>query len=184
MARNARLQGNTVLPKEQWYTYYLNPFELLNPPDDDFDAKTLQKRKKSLLRKIDLEDGVVSWLSGVRIDKSSAIRACEELNDEDKWVFHWYVFQNKPLLAFLCRGSHEHFLVDEEDSPLDIIEILDEEGNGFREWLSEPFAEQFDRVLARAIDARNLVVLECLLDGRRWVGPHMPISALRMREGS
>jgi hypothetical protein len=122
------------------------------------------------LQEIELEDGSVPWLPGVSIDKSRAMGVCEELNDEDKRAFHWYVFQNRPLLAFLCQGSHEHFLVDEEDSPLDIIEILDEEAKGFREWLSEPFAAQFDRVLSKAIDARNLVVLECLLDGRRWVG--------------
>jgi hypothetical protein len=118
---------------------------------DDLDAKTLQRLKKSLLQEIDLEDGAVSWLPGVSIDKSRAISVCEELNDEDDRAFHWYVFQNKPLLGFLCRGSHEHFLVDEEDSPLDIIEILDEEGVGFREWLSEPFAAQYDRVLSRVL---------------------------------
>ena len=92
------------------------------------------------MQEIDLEDGAISWLPGVSIDKSRAISVCEELNDEDKRAFHWNVFQNKPLLAFLCQGSHEHFLVGEQNSPLDIIEILDEEENGFREWLSEPFA--------------------------------------------
>ena len=66
------------------------------------------------LQEIDLEDGAISWLPGVSIDKSRAIGVCEELNDQDKRAFHWHVFQNKPLMAFLCQGSHEHFLVDEE----------------------------------------------------------------------
>jgi hypothetical protein len=72
---------------------------------DEFDAKTLQRLKKSLLQEVELEDGAVSWLSGVSIDKSRAIGVCEELNDEDKRAFHWYVFQNKPLLAFLFSAG-------------------------------------------------------------------------------
>ncbi|RON13056.1 tetratricopeptide repeat protein [Pseudomonas frederiksbergensis] len=173
LASNARLQGDTLLPKEQWYTHYLNPFELLNPPNnldlDDFDSKAMQRLKKSLLQEIDLEDGIVSWIPGITIDKSKAIGVCEELNNERKRAFHWYVFQNKPLLAFLCKGAHEHFLVDELESHLDTIELLNNEDNGFREWLSDIFASQFDRVLSKVIDSRNFIVLECLLDGRRWV---------------
>ena len=170
-----RLQDETLLPKDQWYSDYLNPFELLNPQDDldldDLDSKTLQRLKKSLLQEIDLEDGSVSWMSNATIDKSRAIGVCTELNDDSKRVFHWHVFQNKPLLDFLCKGSHEHFLVDEQEHKVDIIELLDDKKNGFQEWLSEPFTYQFDRVLSKAIDSRNLVVLECLLEGRRWVSP-------------
>jgi tetratricopeptide (TPR) repeat protein len=175
LTREVRLQNETLLPKDQWYSDYLNPFELLNPQDDldldDLDSKTLQKLKKSLLQEIDLEDGSVSWMPNATIDKSRAIGVCAELNDDRKRVFHWQVFQNKPLLDFLCKGSHEHFLVDEQDDKLDIIELLEDKKNGFQEWLSEPFTYQFDRVLSKAIDSRNLVVLECLLEGRRWVSP-------------
>jgi len=43
--------------------------------------------------------------------------------------------------------------------------------DGFRDWLSDAFSRQFNIVLTKAIDTRNLIVLECLLDGRRWVSP-------------
>jgi tetratricopeptide (TPR) repeat protein len=165
----------TLLPKDQWYGFYLNPFELLNPPNDllfeDFDAKTIQRLKKALLQEIELEEGIISWMSGLHVDKSKAIGICEELNDETKRDFHWHVFQNKPLLYFLSCGSHRHFLVNETTSPLETIELLEDQDNGFREWLSEPFAKQFDLVLSKAIDQKNLAVLECLLGGRRWVVP-------------
>ena len=173
LARDARKQGATLLPKDQWYEHYLNPFELLNPDPgldfEDFDVKTLQKLKKSLLQEIDLEDGAVSWLPGVIFDKSRAIGVCEELNNDTKREFHWHVYSNKTLMGFLTMGAHEHFLVAERESPLDTIELINEVEYGFREWLSDLFAPQFDRVLSKAIDAKNLVVLECLLDGRRWV---------------
>lgn len=177
LAVRARRAGETLLPTDQWFEHYLNPFVLLNPPADleleDFDPKTVQKLKKALLQEIDLEDGAVSWLPGVTVDKSRAIGLCEELNDELKRVYHWLVYQDKPLLDFLSTGSHAHFLVDEHDLRLMTLESLEDEDSGFREWLGDTFAPQFDRVLSKAIVSGNLGVLECLLDGRRWVPPSM-----------
>lgn len=173
LASRVRRHGDSLLPSEQWYEHYLNPFELLNPQDEldfeDFDPKTLQKLKKSLLQEIDLEDGQVSWLPGVSIDKSRAIGLCDELNDDDKRWFHWLVYKNTALLSFLTKGSHAHFLVGESELHLETIEVIEDEDSGFLEWLGVFFAPQFDRVLSRAIDTGNAVVVECLLDGRRWV---------------
>ena len=173
LTKNETKQGSTLLPKDQWYSFYLNPFDLLNPPDDlefeDFDAKQIQRLKKILLQEIELEDGCISWMADTYVDKSKAIAICEELNDETKREFHWHVFQNKALLDFLSSGNYAHFLVNETTSPLETIELLEGQGNDFREWLSEPFAKQFDLVLSKAIDQKKLVVLECLLSGRRWV---------------
>ncbi len=171
LAALARAEGPTLLPKDQWYSFYMNPFGLLSPSDDldddDLDPKTIQRLKKTLLQEIELEDGAVSWMPGVIVDKSKAISLCDELNDETKRYYHWQVFSYKPLLHFLEKGAHKHFLVDDEESPLEIIQSL--EDDDFKEWLSEPFVQQFDVVLGKAIEQRNLVILECLLDGRRWV---------------
>lgn len=173
LAKQVRSQGETVLPKEQWYEHYINPFELLNPSDemgcDDFDAKTIQKLKKKLLHEIDLEDGAILWLPGIKVDKSRAIGLCDELMNDTKRYFHWLVFSNKPLLNFLSKGSHEHFLVHEYSSEIDTIEVIEDADSGFQDWLGDLFIPQFNRVLCKAIDVGNLVVLECLLDGRRWV---------------
>lgn len=175
LAEKARSLGKTLLSNEQWYEHYINPFELLNPPSDldidDFDPKTIQKLKKKLLQEIDLEDGVVSWLPSIAVDKSRAIGLCDELMDDTKRGYHWVVYRNKPLLEFLSKGAYEHFLVQEDASELDTIEAVEDSDSGFQEWLGDIFAPQFDRVLCKAIDAGNLVVLECLLDGRRWVPP-------------
>lgn len=175
LAKNATKQVSTLLIKDEWYSFYLSPFELLNSPNDlefyDIEPKTIQRLKKVLLQEIELEDGLISWMSGVHVDKSKAIGLCEELSDDTKREFHWYVYQNKSLLDFLSRGNHTHFLVGEAESPLETLELLEDQDNGFREWLSDPFAKQFDLVLSKSIDQKNLPVLECLLDGRRWVAP-------------
>jgi hypothetical protein len=67
----------------------------------------------------------------------------------------------------LSRGGFEHFLVNEASSPLEIIELLDDEA--FCDWLSEPFAKQLDLVLSKAIDLKNPALITSLLAGRRWV---------------
>lgn len=173
LAAEARAQGETLLPEDQWYEHYINPFELLNPSADfelhELDTKTLQKLKKALLLEIELEDGHVSWIPGVAIDKSRAIGICDELNDNVKREFHWRVFSHKPLLGFLSKGAHEYFLVDEISSPTDLLLLLSEGDGEFKEFLGLAFTPQFDRLMCRALDRKNLVVLECLLDGRRWV---------------
>lgn len=175
LAKQARSQGGTLLPKDQWYEHYMNPFELLNPSDDldidDFEPKTIQKLKKRLLQELDLEDGAVSWLPGIAVDKSRAIGLCDELMDDTKREYHWLVFRNKSLMSFLSKGAHVHFLVQETSSAIDTIRAIEDADSNFPEWLGDIFAPQFDRVLSKAIDAGNLVVLECLLDGRRWVSP-------------
>ncbi len=177
LAAKARQSASPLLPREQWFEHYLNPFELLNPPldyaFDDFDAKIILKLKKALLQEIDLEDGAVSWIPGFKVDKSRAIGLCDELNDDQKREYHWFVYSDKPLLNFLTKGSHDHFLVDEHDSRAEIIEYLEDVDNGFIDWLGAIFAPQFDRVLSKAIDSGNTLILDCLLDGRRWVPASM-----------
>ena len=173
LATAARAEGETLLPMEQWYDYYLNPFELLNAHCDtrleDFSPRALQKSKQSLLQEIVLEEGNISWLPELSLDKSRAIGLCDELNDDVQRLYHWRVFSHKPLLNFLSKGAHEHFLVDHETSPIELLGVLAQPDDGFRKWLGKYFAPQFDRVLCRAIDSKNLIVLECLLDGRRWL---------------
>lgn len=176
LSLKARQQGESVLPQDQWFDHYMNPFQLLNPSEhadiDELDPKAIQKLKKTLMQEIELEDGKVSWIPGVVIDKSRAIGLCDELNDGEKKDWHWQVFSNKPLLGFLTKGAHEHFLVNVNASELDTLDRI-EWDDDFLQWLGRIFALQFDRVLTKAIDQGNAVLVECLLDGRRWVPESM-----------
>jgi len=174
LSQEAMSTGKTVLDAAQWYQHYLNPFELLGFQEEidapgDIDIKEIQRLRKRLIQEIELENGVVPWMKDLQIDRSKAIRICEDLHNDRKSEFHLHVFNNKPLLGFLGRGEHRHFTVDDDWSPLDTLEYLGQSKNGFREWLTEPFTKQFKIVIEKAIDEENLAVLEVLLDGRRWV---------------
>lgn len=166
--------GMSLVGPSEYYQYYLSPFEAFAIDDiegpDQLDAKTIQRAKKRLLSEIELNDGKVAWLGDYTVDRSRALALENELLDEKKRVFHWEVFENKPLLRFLTRGEITHFLYSDAYFPESTLQLLDEEP-GFRAFLSEPFARQYDVVLGRAIERRCLPVIEALFDGRRWVLP-------------
>ena len=175
LSENAHSICDTVLKEEQYYLNYINPFQLLNHPidtlseTDALDFKKTQKLRKRLLQEVELEDGCIHWLSDIHIDRSKAISLCDELHDKQKLEFHRQVYNCKPLLRFLTLGEHAHFCVDKNHSPIEIIEFLDDSENGFREWLSKPFSNQFNQVLSIAIEKKYLDIIEVLLDGRRWI---------------
>jgi tetratricopeptide (TPR) repeat protein len=174
LAAEAQATGDTMLRHEQWYQHYINPLELINYLDDmtsvdDIDVKKVQRLRKLLVSEIELEDGLVEWMDHLTIDKSRAISIINELNNKKKAEYHLQIFNNKPLLNFLSKGEHKHFLVDQIWSPTKTIKYLEESENGFREWLTDIFVRQFSAVLVRTIQAENLPVLEVLLDGRRWL---------------
>lgn len=174
LAEDSHSSVSTVLESESFFDIYLNPFELLNYSkeidlDSEFDFKNAQKLRKRLIQEMDLEDGVIHWLGDHHLDKSRVISICDELYDDKKRFFHALVFNNKSLLNFLSKGEHRHFCVNENTSPVDLIQLLDDDGTGFKDWLSSPFSAQFDRVLSIAINKRLYFIVEVLLDGRRWV---------------
>jgi tetratricopeptide (TPR) repeat protein len=166
--------GESGLQKDEWYRFYINPFELLVGTNKDyqleaFDTKTIQRLKNQLLQEIELEDGFVHYLDGLRLDKSKAIGVFEELNNETIKRYHWMVFREPHLLSFLSRGDIRHFLCTQDYKPLDLLDEIDSEWSGFKEWLSPFFAKQYDLVLTRAIKHRRSNLIESLFDGRRWV---------------
>ncbi len=176
LAEKVRSESNRYLPKEFWYNTYTNPFELLAAGDEisleELDTKKLQRLKKNLIQEIELEEGKISWLENIHVDKSFAISLCDELNDPKKFQRHLIIFKNKPLLEFLTKGSYEHFLVSENSSELETILYLENDSN-FLEWLGGIFSNQFDRLLTDSISSRRISTIECLLDGRRWIPESM-----------
>ncbi|HEH9429517.1 tetratricopeptide repeat protein [Aeromonas allosaccharophila] len=175
LAREVRSSRKSLcLPEDQWYSIYINPFQLLNCPNDfdfdDIEPKVIQKWKKTLLQEIELEEGKLHWMPGLTIDRSKAIELAEKISDIEIASHHWEVYKCRPLLEFLSKGDINHFLLDEEWSPLDFFEHVSV-SEELREWLSEPFSTQYDHILSKAVATRDAPVIEALLDGRRWVMP-------------
>lgn len=163
-----------LVSEGKWYVNYINPYELLaleNIDPWDLEVKQVQKAKKVLMQEIDLEDGRVEWMPGLKIDRSMAMKVADELNEEWSRYWHHIVFECKPLLNFLSRGSLEHFFVEAEESPTEVLDALDEHSEDFAPWLSKKFAPQYDMVLTEALQRKDIASIECLLDGRRWVIP-------------
>ncbi|MBT7913920.1 tetratricopeptide repeat protein, partial [Candidatus Bathyarchaeota archaeon] len=173
LAQDVLQAGETGLTKEYWYQFYINPFELLDANRDerieDYDTKRIQRLKRRLLQEIELEDGYLDYADGLMIDKSQAIGICEELNDERLKMYHWFVFTEPYLLGFLTRGEIRHFLCLDDYNPIDLLEELDSEWSGFREWLSKTFCRQYDLLLTRALQNKRVPLVESLFDGRRWI---------------
>lgn len=169
------ISAGPLLAADEWFRFYINPFEILqaNPSRDlaTLDTKWVQSAKKRVKSELELEDEKLEVLDNVPLDRNRILECIDELFDEDKKAFHWNVFQTPPLLNFLTRGKIDHFLYFPDYAPYEALRALDWEE--FREWLSEPFARQYDLVLSRALDRELFAVIESLFDGRRWViGKH------------
>ncbi len=175
LRRRVLARNDQLIDQNQWYINYINPFELLNLTEVenpfDLEIKTIQRAKKTLLQELELENGLVEWVPGLRTDKSQAIKVSDELTDENDRYWHHIVYQNKDLLEFLSRGRLDHFLVDVGESPLALLEIIQNSPNEFEELLGERFAAQFDLLLSKAVEKREVDLIEALIDGRRWVSP-------------
>ena len=172
LAEKARAEAVALTQPDDYFRFYLSPFEAFQIQDiespDKLEVKAVQRAKKLLLHEIDLNDGKVTWLENHALDKSRALTLEDELHDDIKREHHWAVFQNKPLLRFLTRGDIEHFLFSDDYFPRETLERLEDDPH-FLPFLSKPFARQYNFVLTRAIENRLLSVIEALFDGRRWV---------------
>lgn len=164
-----------LLSPGEWYKNYINPIELLNlgnvTTSSELDVKEIQLARKILLQEIELEDGVVSWMPNLIIDRSRAIQLVDELSNPENRYFHLLVYENKELLNFLSRGDLQHFLIDPVASPVQIIEKLDSQDIEFSTWLSSKLCKQFNIVFPKTIERREPLLIEAMLDGRRWVTP-------------
>lgn len=159
-----------LLAATEWYQHYINPFELLNadaPEDLRNQSKLLQKARQAVLREIELEDGRLTWIPGLVLDKSTVLSTLDQLSDADAWCAHHLVFEDWALCSFLSRGELDHFLrrADLRPSPM----MPYEQDSAILRVIGPAFAAQFNRVLTRAIEQGNVDTVACLFKGRRWV---------------
>lgn len=169
-AKSISEQQRLILSPSEWYDNYLSPFELLEFETgadlDGIEPRIIQAFRKKLLQEIDLEDGKISWMGNLILDKSRAIGISDELNNPELFGFHAIVFKYKPLQDFLSKGDITLFLSEPLD---DLLEVLEQFSSNteFAEWLTPYFAKQFDNVFKKSISKPDIYY--ALLGGRLLV---------------
>lgn len=122
---------------------YINPYDLLSITTlnlSDIDSKTVLREKRKLLHEIELSDTVSLNYEGLELTKADCIRAVDELDDRNKREFHFFIFKNNPLNAFLTKGNIIFFDRYQAESIYKLPEFLD--------FISPYFASQYDKVLS------------------------------------
>jgi len=162
-----------LIKPDERFQFYISPYEALAieaVAGKEPDAKSILRAKTRLLHEIEL-CGKVSWLDDFALDKSKAHKFDDEILDPCKARYHCAVFQDKALLRFLTRGEVADYVVcAKEGLHPDAFELF-EKDSGFQTFLSAIFARQYNVVLGRAVERRQLPLIKALLDGRRWVVP-------------
>ncbi len=173
LALHVRDRDAPILGADEQYQNYINPIELLDLGEEDLEelaAKEIQRAKRRLLQEIELEDGRVSWMAGMKLDRSRALALCDKImSDERTLRHHVLVYRDQRLRGFLSRGELEHFLVTPDDGERDAQIAFQEDWDGFGTWLSPIFSTQYNLVLGKAVGQKELRIVEGLLGGRRWV---------------
>lgn len=173
LGNDVRARDTPALGEDEHYQNYISPIELLRMGKEELDelsAKEIQRAKRHLLQEIELEDGVISWMDGMRLDRSRALALCDEICVDTKTLqHHWLVYRDQRLRDFLGRGELEHFLVTPNDEERDVQTAFEENRDGFSTWLSPIFSTQYNLVLGKAVDQGKVQIVKCMLDGRRWV---------------
>jgi len=167
----AIVEGHRViLPPSEWFENYLSPFSLLEFESDaeldNVEPRIIQAFRKKMLQEIDLEDGKISWMNDLVVDKSRAIGISDELNNPELFRFHAIIFKYKPLLDFLSKGDITFFLSEPVDDLLEVLEQFNS-NTEFAEWLTPYFAKQFDNVFKKSISKPEIYY--ALLGGRLLV---------------
>lgn len=130
--------------------HYINPYQLLDVNAtslSDIDPKALIKEKKKLLQEIELSDTETITHNGVELTKSDCIRAIDEIDNSEKKDFHFFIFQNHDLNAFLSTGRLSFFENFRTESIYKLPEFVD--------FISPYFSYQYNRVLSKVFKNRN-----------------------------
>lgn len=121
---------------------YINPFELLNIQTEnlsDIDSSTIRRAKNNVIADIELSDSKIIDFRGFDLTKSDCIRVIDELDNNDKKEFHFFIFKNSSLNSFLTKGDSQFFNTYKVESIYKLPEFLD--------FISPYFADQYDKLL-------------------------------------
>ena len=83
---------------------YIDPYTLfdLDPgASEELDRAQIKRAKQKVLAEFELSEEVVIELQGYEVDKATALRLLEELENPEQRQQHWYLHQHPPLQKFM-----------------------------------------------------------------------------------
>ena len=122
---------------------YIDPYTLfdLDPgASEELDRAQIKRAKQKVLAEFELSEEVVIELQGYEVDKATALRLLEELENPEQRQQHWYLHQHPPLQKFMQL---------QKVRLLKQIPPADQLGDdAFRAFLSQQLVPVFDRLLS------------------------------------
>jgi hypothetical protein len=137
---------------------YINPFELLNIQTEnlsDIDSSTIRKAKNNLLADIELSDNKTIHFKGFDLLKSDCIRIVDELDNNDKKEFHYFIAQNINLYLFLTKGDLTFFNKFKVESIYKLDDFID--------FISPYYTKQYSKALSNNYRKQRIKNIKCLL---------------------
>jgi tetratricopeptide (TPR) repeat protein len=137
---------------------YINPFHLLNIRSEnlsDIDSSTIRRAKNKLIADIELSDNKTIEFLGFELTKSDCIRIIDELDNNDKKEFHFFVFRNSDLNLFLTKGDLSFFKNYKAESIYKLDDFLD--------FISPYYTEQYSKALSNNYKKQDLKNIRHLL---------------------
>lgn len=137
--------------------HYINPYELLSINSEnlsDINSALLKKTKKQLLIEIGLNNDRYNY-KGIELTKTVCNTVIDELEDDNKKIFHWFIYKNKNLNDFLSIGALEFFERYKFDNVYNSADFIN--------FISPYFSERFDRTLLKAFQDKNLQLFNAIL---------------------
>ena len=137
---------------------YINPFNLLDLNIDNLsaiDSSIIKRAKKTLLAEIELNGTDTITHNGIEITRSDFLRAIDELDDNDKKEFHFFIYENIDLNRFLTSCDLNFFKSFKIESIYKMPAFID--------FISPYFTYQYEKLLSRNFKDGNLANVKLLL---------------------
>lgn len=138
---------------------FINPIELLQLQNATYagsiDSGIIKRVKRKLFAEIELSDDGLYNYKGTKIQKSDCERVINELDNEERKEFYYYLSTNLPLNNFLANGNETLFTSFRQESIYKVPEFIN--------FINPFFADRFDKVLLKAFKANNTNLLASVL---------------------
>jgi len=138
---------------------FINPLEILQLQNtthaDSIDTSIIKREKRKLFAEIELSDNGLYNYNGFDITKSDCEKAINELDNEEKKEFYYYLTTNPSLNNFLTTGNEKLFYSFGAESIYKIPEFIT--------FINPFFSERFDKSLLKAFKANDTKLLTSIL---------------------